>query len=295
MAVGEGPQESVEGRPRLSPYRVHVPLRFIVQTIVASSLCAFAVARTARYFLLDMQSDYETGGKGLYSLLPIPVLPEGKELPATSYTSKNYNTASRVNSRWVLAERSTRQSQNNSQTDLQGEEEIEKKKVEHAPAGQHLLLDFQFVDGEFLNSETRLAQAMIELVQGCGLTLLSYHCHKLDPAGVSCAGVLLESHVSFHTWPIAGVISLDLYTCGPNSILPVLPLAKRLFGIPGRKNEEGRYQPPRLRWAHKLRGFEDDEVDLVDLLALTDLFLFPIGTMLDYKEEVRRTSLLFGI
>ena len=32
-----------------------------------------------------------------------------------------------------------------------------------------------------------------------GLTLLSYHCHSLLPAGVSCVGVLLESHISFHT------------------------------------------------------------------------------------------------
>jgi S-adenosylmethionine/arginine decarboxylase-like enzyme len=61
-------------------------------------------------------------------------------------------------------------------------------------------VDFKDVDSDFLNSEERLAKAMIELTNESGLTLLSYHCHSLVPIGVSCAGVLLESHVAFHTW-----------------------------------------------------------------------------------------------
>ena len=62
--------------------------------------------------------------------------------------------------------------------------------------GQHLLADIKHVDPDFLNSEERLAAAMIEMVNKSKLTLLSYHCHLLVPVGVSCAGVLLESHVS---------------------------------------------------------------------------------------------------
>jgi len=70
---------------------------------------------------------------------------------------------------------------------------------EHLPAGQHLLVDLMNVEAAFLNSEQRLADAMVESVKMGGLTLLSYHCHSLLPAGVSCVGVLLESHISFHT------------------------------------------------------------------------------------------------
>jgi|EP00979_Chaetoceros_neogracilis_P011123 hypothetical protein len=70
---------------------------------------------------------------------------------------------------------------------------------EHLPAGQHLLVDLMNVEADFLNSEERLADAMVESVKMGGLTLLSYHCHSLLPAGVSCVGVLLESHISFHT------------------------------------------------------------------------------------------------
>eukprot|EP00536_Pseudo-nitzschia_multiseries_P011743 jgi/Psemu1/206763/e_gw1.414.17.1 len=84
----------------------------------------------------------------------------------------------------------------------------------HLPAGQHLLMDIRNVQEAFLASEERLAKAMLDVVGDCGLTLLSYHCHGLAPSGVSCVGVLLESHVSFHTWPSQGVVTLDLFTCG---------------------------------------------------------------------------------
>ncbi len=46
----------------------------------------------------------------------------------------------------------------------------------HLPAGQHLLVDIKNVDPIFLNSEVRLAEAMIKLVDESKLTLLSYHC-----------------------------------------------------------------------------------------------------------------------
>eukprot|EP00985_Skeletonema_marinoi_P012235 scaffold5862_cov91-Skeletonema_marinoi.AAC.8 len=46
----------------------------------------------------------------------------------------------------------------------------------HLPAGQHLLVDIKNVDPIFLNSEERLAEAMIQLVDESKLTLLSYHC-----------------------------------------------------------------------------------------------------------------------
>jgi hypothetical protein len=78
---------------------------------------------------------------------------------------------------------------------------------EHEPAGQHLLVDIKNVNAEFLNSEEQLAKAMVEVVTEAKLTLLSYHCHSLEPAGVSCVGVLLESHISFHTWPVAPITS----------------------------------------------------------------------------------------
>lgn len=39
---------------------------------------------------------------------------------------------------------------------------------EHRPSGQHLLVDIRNVDGDFLNSEERLSQAMVDTVREAG-------------------------------------------------------------------------------------------------------------------------------
>ena len=140
---------------------------------------------------------------------------------------------------------------------------------EHLPVGQHLLLDIRNVDAGFLASEERLATAMLEVVNQCGLTLLSYHCHNLEPAGVSCVGVLLESHVSFHTWPSEGVITLDLFTCGSNSLLPVVTSAERLFGVPDvSADPNDPFSRPESVWAYKPRGFGGDDEDTIASLTV---------------------------
>ena len=174
---------------------------------------------------------------------------------------------------------------------------------EHLPAGQHLLVDIKNVDSDFLNSEERLAEAMVEVVALSELTLLSYHCHGLIPEGVSCVGVLLESHISFHTWPGEGVITLDLFTCGSGLLVPVVPVIERLFGVPQEgagkyhppslgssgtvdddgdeyvPREEDYISPPRMVWSHVLRGFRPEieggwrplEADIGDTLAKLEL------------------------
>ena len=108
------------------------------------------------------------------------------------------------------------------------------------------MVDIKGIEGDFLDSEERLSKAMVETVAEAGLTMLSYHCHSLIPKGVSCVGVLLESHISFHTWPDEGVITLDLFTCGSNPLIPVVQTIKEKFGI-GEEIE--------AQWSHELRGF----------------------------------------
>jgi len=132
--------------------------------------------------------------------------------------------------------------------------------VLHQPSGQHLLVDMKNVDPQFLNSEDRLAQAMIDLVEESKVTLLSYHCHSRTPMGVSCAGVLLESHVSFHTWPAEGAIIMDMFTCGDYPLIPLLPTIEKLFALPASNNiidGDEKKSEPRMTWSHKRRGFRE--------------------------------------
>ena len=171
---------------------------------------------------------------------------------------------------------------NGNQEDIVDKEENDDKDdddEEHLPAGQHLLIDIQNVDSKFLDSDVQLTKAMVDLVTQSDLTLLSYHCHSLIPQGVSCVGVLLESHISFHTWPEAGVISLDLFTCGSGQLVPLVKMIESIFSVP----QSGSIIKPFMRWVHKLRGFRSEDS--------TNILLNDIGCMLgetfDVKKEVR--------
>lgn len=149
----------------------------------------------------------------------------------------------------------------------------------HSPSGQHLLVDIKGIEAAFLDSEERISEAMVQTIEEAGLSLLSYHCHKLEPAGISCVGILLESHISFHTWPEEGVITLDLFTCGSNPLLPVLSTIQRLFGI-GENIE--------TKWAHELRGFRSMAEKKANYLDdFSDLAIWVLSPLeLHYKKQI---------
>jgi S-adenosylmethionine decarboxylase len=108
---------------------------------------------------------------------------------------------------------------------------------EHLPAGQHLLVDIKNIEAAFLNSESRLTQAKVDVVKAGGFTLLSYHCHSFLPRrGLVRGRVLLESHNSFHTWLDEGVITLDLFTFGSSPMLPVVPISLAFPALPTRRS-----------------------------------------------------------
>lgn len=273
-------------------YVVYVPFRFLVVTLLGSILLAFGVGQAARLFVTNglesfQEVDEEKG------VLPHPVMSNGKKVPRTVYTSKHYDTGKSVTSDSLLA-RQQMQSANKEWVkcfDSEGGNEVchnqedpsdsssddEEEESEHEPAGQHLLVDIENLDGSFLNSKERLARAMMDLVDLSGLTMLSYHCHEMKPSGVSCAGVLLESHVSFHTWPAQGVITLDLFTCGPDSLVPYVPVVEQLFCIGRSPSFEGEViEPPHMLWSYKRRGFRAEEgYDA----SVGDIYNFMLGVM----------------
>lgn len=250
--------------------------------------------------------------------LPNPKLIDGKVAPHTLYTAKNFDTAASATTSSVHLQ----QNQDVSAARLEGKatscragndqvcknsdlhsslenstlddgEETDDEEL-HLPSGQHLLVDIKHVDSAFLNSEARLAHAMVKVVNESKLTLLSYHCHSLVPTGVSCVGVLLESHVSFHTWPEEGVITLDLFTCGSGELVPVLPLIENAFAIPqqsGVKKED--VEQPVVVWSHKMRGFRSFK-DRHENIWSNDLGNFIVErTHFDLKVQVATTETKF--
>ena len=286
--------------------RATVPVKFLATCLLLCSVVAFTVGRITRFYLVPdlgavmmiqnefskLQLDRKHGG-----LLPTPKAQAGKIIPQTIYTTKNFDTrlSALTASQWLQpADEDEDSAPNASPTnnavadplneklsfDENGDADYEKEEEEHLPAGQHLLVDINGLDASFLNSEARLATAMISMVDSSGLTLLSYHCHGLYPEGVSCAGVLLESHVAFHTWPSEGVITLDLFTCGATSLLNSMPMIEDLFVIPRSDKEE---EKPNVIWAYKRRGFKEQTA----LIGERDTFAYPLGMHgMEYKKEV---------
>jgi S-adenosylmethionine decarboxylase len=77
-----------------------------------------------------------------------------------------------------------------------------------------------------LNSVETVRQALLDVVDQCGLTLLDLNVYPFTPIGVTGVAVVTESHVMIHTWPEHGYAAVDIFTCGdvanPDRALPLL-------------------------------------------------------------------------
>ena len=272
-------------------YSVHFSGSFLCTVLFCCVFVAFSIGRTARiFFLWNLYKDHASNFNSSFDL-PHPILKSGKTVPQTKYTSKTFDTslAASSNSRWIIIQEPSASSSDteveeecenpDSMTDEATDYDDDDDDEVHLPKGQHLIVDIRNVASDFLASKERLAKTMMEVVNSCGLTLLSYHCHGMLPSGVSCVGVLLESHVSFHTYPSSGVIMFDLFTCGDASLLPIVSNVIQTYSVPALNKP-----PPEPVWAYKFRGFGADNEETID--QLTDLFTFPIGAMTDYKKEI---------
>lgn len=298
----------------LQPYRVMVSARFVVTSLLASMLLAYSVGSAARLLLLPHGTTHDKllslrDRPGYYEgyARPLPALTvkEGKKQPKTRYTGRNFDSTMSVsNSAWLNTERDAnnlgggdarqchqkqhggQECSNDEQDEVEEDDDEDEEDVPN-PSGEHLMVDFKHVSAEFLNSEHRLAQAMVDLVNAADLTLLSYHCHGLTPAGVSCVGVLLQGYVSFHTWPVEGVITFDLYVGGNTPIISAVPTIQQLFGVPRTATMPNEAMArPEMRWAHKLRGFRFHPDD-TSIFSGTDLGNYIVGDMSAiYKKEV---------
>jgi S-adenosylmethionine decarboxylase proenzyme len=300
------------GTRQLKPYEMELtPKQMLLTALPAFIAFALGVLTRVHYAengvaAVRITPNVVTQGDDVVKLreradMPKPVLPSWKKVPETIYTFREFETDNEhIPAYGYLDVPVAEEQQNSCNADENECEHVEKDgdggdekdededDEEHLPAGQHLLVDIKNVEADFLNSDVRLAQAMIDVVNESKLTLLSYHCHSLLPMGVSCVGVLLESHISFHTWPTEGVITLDLFTCGSGKLMPVLPILERLFGIPRTPKDGESFVAPFARWVHKLRGFRPEESK--DYLS-RDLGIEVLeNTQFEWKQEVSLMS-----
>ncbi len=80
--------------------------------------------------------------------------------------------------------------------------------------GFQILADLYGVDPDVISKVDSLYPVIEDAVRAGNLTKISSDYYQFQPQGASGVVLLAESHLSFHTWPEHGLVTLDIYTCG---------------------------------------------------------------------------------
>ncbi len=83
--------------------------------------------------------------------------------------------------------------------------------------GVHIIADLYGVDAGLISSADTISPIMESAIKEGNLTEISSQYYQFRPMGASGIALLAESHLSFHTWPEHGLVTLDIYTCGDRS------------------------------------------------------------------------------
>jgi S-adenosylmethionine decarboxylase len=89
-----------------------------------------------------------------------------------------------------------------------------------AGTGLHLIGDLYecAADVRYMVDADALRRRCLQLVREAGLTAAGDYFHQfgqpnVDAGGVTGMIVLMESHMSVHTWPEKGYVTVDVYVC----------------------------------------------------------------------------------
>lgn len=85
--------------------------------------------------------------------------------------------------------------------------------------GYHTIWDITGVCAHLLSSDKVLHSFFLAALQSSGFNVISDMIHKFSSGGEGVTGIFLlsESHLSYHTYPERGYISIDVCTCGKNN------------------------------------------------------------------------------
>lgn len=80
--------------------------------------------------------------------------------------------------------------------------------------GRHLIAELYGCADARLDDLQGVRNSMLRAAEIVGATVVGETFHRFAPQGVSGTVVIAESHLSIHTWPERGYVSIDIYTCG---------------------------------------------------------------------------------
>jgi len=94
---------------------------------------------------------------------------------------------------------------------------LEKRQEEnYRVVGRHIYGNLIGCPSELLSNEEYLKGVVVEAAQKGNMTLLDVKTWKIG-VGVTVVAVILESHITIHTWPEYGYATLDVYSCGSHT------------------------------------------------------------------------------
>lgn len=81
-----------------------------------------------------------------------------------------------------------------------------------------------------LNDWNKLEPACLASLNKSNMNIMKDVRYNFDPQGITAVWILAESHMAIHTYPEAGFMAVDVFTCGnegdPNAV--VYELSKQL-------------------------------------------------------------------
>ena len=81
---------------------------------------------------------------------------------------------------------------------------------------KHILFTLKGCPYGLLDDEAHIRNVLANAAQLSESTLLNVSSHKFSPCGVTII-LLVESHISIHTWPENGLAVCDVFTCGEHT------------------------------------------------------------------------------
>ncbi|MGC8975310.1 MAG: adenosylmethionine decarboxylase [Thermoprotei archaeon] len=82
--------------------------------------------------------------------------------------------------------------------------------------GKHVYGSLYDCDPELLSDPEFLKKVVVEAARIGNMTLLDVRTWYMGP-GVSVVAIILESHISIHTWPEYSFATVDVYSCGKHT------------------------------------------------------------------------------
>ena len=80
--------------------------------------------------------------------------------------------------------------------------------------GKQIILELYGCPADLLKDLAAVEEIMKAAAEAMGATVVTSTFHHFSPLGISGVVVIMESHLTIHTWPEYNYAAIDIFTCG---------------------------------------------------------------------------------